>query len=58
MTKRKIIIATRGSMLALWQAEWIKSELQHLDPELKIELNKIKTIKGVSLLLQETTVEL
>ena len=43
MTKRKIIIATRGSMLALWQAEWIKSELQHLDPELKIELNKIKT---------------
>ena len=43
MTKRKIIIATRGSMLALWQAEWIKSELQQLDPELEIRLNKIKT---------------
>jgi hydroxymethylbilane synthase len=43
MTKHKIIIATRGSMLALWQAEWIKSELQKLDAELEIELNKIKT---------------
>ena len=41
--KNKLIIATRGSMLALWQAEWIKSQLQELDPSLEIELNKIKT---------------
>jgi len=41
--KRKIIIGTRGSKLALWQAEWVKSELQKLNPDLKIELNKIKT---------------
>jgi hydroxymethylbilane synthase len=41
--KNKLIIATRGSMLALWQAEWIKSQLLELDPSLKIELNKIKT---------------
>lgn len=30
-------------MLALWQAEWIKAQLQELDPSLVIELNKIKT---------------
>lgn len=41
--KNKIIIGTRGSKLALWQAEWIKSELQKLYPDIEIELNKIKT---------------
>jgi hydroxymethylbilane synthase len=41
--RNKIIIGTRGSKLALWQAEWIKSELQKLNPHLGIELNKIKT---------------
>ncbi|MBI4684253.1 MAG: hydroxymethylbilane synthase [Nitrospirae bacterium] len=43
MRKKKIIIGTRGSKLALWQAEWIKSELQRLNPGLEIKLNKIKT---------------
>ncbi len=43
MKKREIIIATRGSKLALWQAEWVKSELKKLNPDLKVELNKIKT---------------
>jgi hydroxymethylbilane synthase len=43
LEKAKIIIGTRGSKLALWQAEWVKSELQKLNPDLKIELNKIKT---------------
>ena len=43
MKKAEIIIGTRGSKLALWQAEWVKSELQKLNPDLKIELNKIKT---------------
>ncbi|MBI5664229.1 MAG: hydroxymethylbilane synthase [Nitrospirae bacterium] len=42
MTKRKIVIATRGSKLALWQAEWIKSLLLEMD-DFDIELNKIKT---------------
>jgi len=41
--KNKVVIGTRGSKLALWQAEWIKSELQRLHPALDIELNKIKT---------------
>jgi hydroxymethylbilane synthase len=39
----KYTIATRGSQLALWQAEHVKSELQKLDPSLEIELNIIKT---------------
>ncbi|MBI5026049.1 MAG: hydroxymethylbilane synthase [Nitrospirae bacterium] len=43
MMKNKVIIGTRGSKLALWQAEWVKSELQKLHPGLEIELNKIKT---------------
>ena len=43
MKKNKIIIATRGSMLALWQAEWIKARLEAGNPGLTVELNKIKT---------------
>ncbi len=43
MKKNKIVIGTRGSKLALWQAEWIRSELRKLYPALNIELNKIKT---------------
>ena len=43
MTKRKITIATRGSKLALWQAEWVKSELDKINPDFEVELNKIKT---------------
>ena len=40
---KRIIIGTRGSKLALWQAAWVQSELQKLYPDLVIELNKIKT---------------
>jgi hydroxymethylbilane synthase len=43
MKINKISIGTRGSKLALWQAEWIKSELKKLYPDLEIELIKIKT---------------
>jgi len=42
-TRNKIVIATRRSMLALWQAEWIKSQLKEINPDFEIELNKIKT---------------
>lgn len=41
--KTKIIIGTRGSALALWQAEWVKSSLEKLSPGVQIELNKIRT---------------
>jgi hydroxymethylbilane synthase len=43
MKINRISIGTRGSKLALWQAEWVKSELKRIYPNLEIELNKIKT---------------
>jgi hydroxymethylbilane synthase len=43
LVKKKVVIGTRGSKLALWQAEWVKSALLKLNPGLTIELNKIKT---------------
>ncbi|MBI3247415.1 MAG: hydroxymethylbilane synthase [Deltaproteobacteria bacterium] len=36
-------IGTRGSALALWQAEWVKSRLTHFWPALAVELVIIKT---------------
>lgn len=39
----KIRIATRTSLLALWQAEHVKAELQTLDPTLEIALVPMKT---------------
>lgn len=41
--KEKIIIGTRGSQLALWQANHIKSEIEKHFPELDVELSIIKT---------------
>lgn len=41
--RNKIVIGTRGSKLALWQANWVKQKLETLYPELKIEIEKIKT---------------
>ena len=43
MDNRTIIIGTRGSKLALWQAEWVKSEIRRLHPGVDVTLNKIKT---------------
>lgn len=39
---KTIRIGTRGSKLALWQAEWVKSELER-EHGLTVELEKIKT---------------
>jgi hydroxymethylbilane synthase len=41
--KDKVVIGTRGSKLALWQAEWVKSQIGERNPSLKVELKKIKT---------------
>ncbi len=41
--KQNLIIGTRGSELALWQANFIKSEIESLFPDLTVELNIIKT---------------
>ncbi|WP_299980923.1 hydroxymethylbilane synthase [Desulfobacula sp.] len=41
--KKNIRIGTRGSKLALWQANFIKSEIERLFPDLNVELKIIKT---------------
>ena len=41
--RKSLVIATRGSQLALWQAEHVKSRLQALNPELIVDLVVIKT---------------
>lgn len=43
MRKRKLIIGTRGSALALWQAKHIKTELLKRNENLKVEIKIIKT---------------
>ena len=45
----KIRIATRGSKLALWQAEHVKAEIQRVQPGTDVELIVIKT-KGDKIL--------
>ncbi len=45
----RVRIGTRGSKLALWQAEWVKSRLETLHPQLAVELTVIKT-KGDKIL--------
>jgi hydroxymethylbilane synthase len=41
--RKKIRIGSRGSALALWQAEWVKSELEKKYPGMTVSLTKIKT---------------
>ena len=47
--KKSIKIGTRGSQLALYQAKKVKATLEHLFPELQVELEIIKT-KGDKIL--------
>ncbi|MFY9151152.1 MAG: hydroxymethylbilane synthase [Prolixibacteraceae bacterium] len=47
--KKSIIIGTRGSQLALYQAKKVKATLENIFPELQVELNIIKT-KGDKIL--------
>jgi len=43
MPPTKLTIGTRGSKLALWQAHWVKGELESHHPGLTVELEIIKT---------------
>src|SRR5205823_5830592 len=43
MTARTLRLGTRGSALALWQANWTKSQLEQRWPDLAVELVPIKT---------------
>lgn len=47
--KKHLRIATRDSLLALWQAEYVQQTLQKFHPELTVSLVKIKT-KGDKIL--------
>ena len=40
---RELIIGTRGSALAVWQAEWAQTRLRELDPAVLVTLRRIKT---------------
>lgn len=41
--RKQIRIGTRASALALWQAEWVKAELEKKYPGIPVSLTKIKT---------------
>src|SRR6266508_6700433 len=41
--RQEVRIGTRGSALALWQAGWVKMQLESLWPGLRVELVPIKT---------------
>ena len=46
---KKIIIGTRSSELALWQANYVKNALKNSHPSIEIELKHVKT-KGDKIL--------
>jgi len=41
--KRNVVIGTRGSKLALWQANWVRREILKRNPDIEVTLDKIKT---------------
>ena len=41
--RTSLVIGTRGSQLAIWQAEWVQTRLQELAPHLSIRLERIQT---------------
>ena len=43
MAKNTLSIGTRGSALALWQAEWVKTQIKGRYPQFDFKLVKIKT---------------
>jgi hydroxymethylbilane synthase len=44
---RRLVIGSRGSKLALIQAEWVKERLSHLNPDCDIHIEIIKTTGDV-----------
>lgn len=46
---KMLVLGSRGSKLALWQAEYVKRELLLMHPDLKVEIRTIKT-KGDKIL--------
>ena len=46
---QKIIIGSRGSELAVWQAEWVRTALHKHHPQIRIDIEIIKTTGDKSL---------
>ena len=42
-SRSSLVIGTRGSSLAIWQAEWIHARLREIAPTLTVTLKRIKT---------------
>ncbi|MBW8064558.1 MAG: hydroxymethylbilane synthase [Nitrospira sp.] len=43
MPRSSLVVGTRGSHLAVWQAEWVQARLQDIAPEVSVTLRRIKT---------------
>lgn len=41
--RASLVIGTRGSQLALWQAEWVQTRLQEIAPSVSVRLKRIRT---------------
>ena len=41
--RRSLVIGTRGSRLAVWQAEWVQAQLKESAPDVTVTLRRIKT---------------
>jgi len=42
-TRSSLVVGSRGSRLAVWQAEWVQARLKELAPGLTVTLQRIKT---------------
>ncbi|MBC7931888.1 MAG: hydroxymethylbilane synthase, partial [Rubrivivax sp.] len=42
-----LVIGSRGSKLALWQSDWVKAQLEALDPSVSVSVEIIKTMGDV-----------
>ncbi|HEX7957933.1 MAG TPA: hydroxymethylbilane synthase, partial [Pyrinomonadaceae bacterium] len=45
----EIIIGSRGSKLALWQSEWVKSRLESLEPGVSVRIEIFKTTGDIKI---------
>lgn len=41
--RASLVIGTRSSRLAIWQAEWVQARLKELAPDIQVSLQRIKT---------------
>ncbi len=41
--RSSLVVGTRGSPLALWQAKWVQQQLREIAPQLSVEVQRIKT---------------